>query len=147
MSIAQAKGDRGKADKIFSLLIRSTMYCERCGARCPCEVAPKKHTQGCPLTCSHIVGRTTSWTRTLLDNAQCLCFKCHAEFTADPVAFTKWLESTIGLEEYYRLKQISNEGIGTKFDWAAEVIRLKGLQKEMEAGTWHRSAVSGEGLV
>lgn len=133
MPVKRSKGAKNKADKLFSLIIRSKMACERCGAPCPCPEAPKKHTLGCPLTTSHIVGRTTSHTRTMEANAQALCFKCHAYFTDDPVAFTRWLESTIGLKEYDRLRVISNAGIGIKFDWDAEVDRLDEVWKNILA--------------
>lgn len=137
MSISKAKGTKKKCDDYFSLIIRSKMACERCGVRCPCANAPQKHNRGCPLTCSHIVGRIVSSTRTLEANAQCLCFTCHAYFTSHPVRFAEWLDETIGREEYYRLETIANTGVGKKFDWDEELIRLKGIyEQKQQGGDW-----------
>lgn len=134
MSIARVKGTKGKCDILFSKLIRSVGRCERCGA---IE----------NLQCSHIMSRSYSFTRTMLDNAQCLCAKCHYFFTNNPIEFSKWIFATIGEAKYDFIRAIAIHGIGQKFDWERELERLKGLFKEMEAGTWHRSVASGEGLV
>lgn len=117
MSIARAKGPRGKADKLFSELVRSKGFCLRC-----------RRTDN--LQCSHIRSRRFSATRTDLANAQCLCAGCHRYFTDNPVEFTDWLDATIGRDEYLRLKRKSEASgkFGTKF-WEAEVERLKGLKE------------------
>lgn len=134
MSIARPKGDKGKCDVLFSKIIRSTGRCMRCGG-------------SDYLQCSHIIGRSYSWTRTFLPNAQPLCASCHRYFTDHPVRFRDWLYSTIGESGYLALEKQAHEGVGKKFDWTAELARLKEVYKEVEAGTWHPSVGLGEELV
>lgn len=149
MPVKAKKGSKKKCDDLFSLIIRSAGSCQRCGIPCPCSEAPQRHPRvnGCTMTTSHIIKRSPSWTRTLEQNAQCLCFKCHAFFTDNPVRFTEWLDSTIGREEFYRLERIANDGVGKKFDWDEELERLKLIFQKVEAGTWHQSVVSAGSLV
>lgn len=134
MPIAKVKGAKGKCDILFSKLIRSVGHCERCGTT--------EH-----LQCSHIMSRGYSWTRTMEDNAQSLCAKCHYHFTNNPIEFSKWVFATIGEAKYDFVRAIALHGVGQKFDWDAELIRLKELTKQMEAGEWHRSVASVGSLV
>jgi len=115
----QAKGAKGKADVIASKIVRSIGYCEKCG-----ESEYKK------LTCSHIVGRRYSATRTDLENLQCLCYSCHYYFENWPKEFSRWITSTIGIEKYEHLK--AKAETVTKMNWDMELERLKLIYKEME---------------
>jgi len=123
MSVARMKGDKAACDTLYSLIIRSEGECERCHVQCPCETAPKKHTKGCPLTTSHIIGRRFSATRTYEPNGQSLCFSCHRRFTDWPVEFSHWITESIGTEAYDELVERSREV--TKMDWSEERERLK----------------------
>ena len=120
MTLAKAKGARGRADRAFSKLVRSRGSCERCGG-----------TQN--LQTSHVRSRRYSATRTDLANAQCLCATCHQFFTHHPVEFTEWIYASIGYGEYERLRAKSLAGgkFGKAF-WEAEARRLEGLVKKLE---------------
>lgn len=129
MPIKHPKGDKGKCDDLFSLIIRSTGECLKCGWTCTCESAPKHHTRACKLTCSHIIGRKYSATRTLEANAQNLCYSCHARFTDWPKEFSYWITETIGTEAYEELRRKAETV--TKMDWSEELQRLKTVAKEL----------------
>ncbi len=118
MSIAKASGARGKADVLFSKIIRAKGHCERCG-------------KSSDLQCSHVISRLYSATRTDTSNAQCLCAGCHRFFTNNPIEFTEWIYSTIGKAEYERLwmKARVPRKFGKQF-WESEVVRLRQLLKE-----------------
>ena len=65
---------RNKADRIFSLIIRSRGQCERCGQKPP----------KVKLETSHVFSRRYAWIRTDENNAFCLCSGCHRFVTANP---------------------------------------------------------------
>lgn len=111
------KGDRGKATRLHSLIVRSRGYCQKCSTTLNLE-------------CAHIIGRSYASTRTDVENAYCLCKSCHIRFTAHPDEWMQWVDDTIGRDEYDRLKAKAVAGIGVKVDWAAEVERLKTIAKE-----------------
>lgn len=117
MPIKRYKGSKGKCDVLASKITRAKGYCERCGT-----------SEG--LTTSHIIGRKYSATRTLEANLQCLCFRCHRRFTDFPREFSHWITESIGSEKYEELRAKA-ETIGTRFDWDAELLRLKAIAKEM----------------
>ena len=85
MPVKQAKGEKGTADKYFSMAIRSIGHCEKCGT-----------SQG--LTCSHIISRKYNATRCSFRNAHCLCFSCHQYFGDNPILFAEWVMSTWAAE-------------------------------------------------
>ncbi len=121
MSITRAKGPRGKADALFSKIIRARGSCERCG-----DSEYRK------LQCAHILSRRYSATRTDTTAAICLCWTCHRFFTDNPVEWTEWLYETIGPAEYLRLRQkaLERRTFGKQF-WESEIVRLKALLKEV----------------
>ncbi len=120
MSIARAKGPRGKADALFSKLVRSSGVCVGCGER-----------DYSKLQCCHVVSRRYSATRTDIANAVVGCWVCHRRWTDHPDEWMDFVATHIGLAEYLRLKQKALEGgkFGKTF-WEAEVVRLKELLKE-----------------
>ncbi len=120
MTIHRASGARGKADVLFSKIIRARAQCERCG-----------ESEYSKLECSLVMSRLYSATRTDTANAQCLCNSCHRFFTNNPVEFGFWIEASIGLDEYLRLrlKALKPRKFGKQF-WESEVVRLKALLKE-----------------
>ncbi len=117
MAVSYGKGPRGKATKLHSQLVRSRGHCENCGSQSELQTA-------------HIIRRTWSHTRTDERNAFCLCAKCHRRYTDFPDEFFGFIERTIGLAEYLRLKDKALAGVRKKFDWDAEVLRLQALLKE-----------------
>ncbi len=120
MSIAKASGARGKADVLFSKIIRARGVCVRCGER-----------DYQKLQTMHVVSRRYSAVRTDTANALCGCWSCHRFFTDNPVEWTEFLYETIGAAEYLRLKHKALEPrkFGKQF-WESEVVRLKALLKE-----------------
>jgi 5-methylcytosine-specific restriction endonuclease McrA len=115
------RGVKEEATRLHSRIVRATKgpMCQACGGR--------------PATdCAHIVGRTYSHTRTDEDNAFALCGTCHQRFdnwTDDRVAL---LERIIGMDEYARLKAKAEAGVNVKFDWYAELDRLRAVWAEIE---------------
>jgi hypothetical protein len=112
------KAAKKRADLLFSQIVRSVGYCERCHRRPP-EVQ---------LQTSHWIGRTSSNTRTDFDNAFCLCAACHRWWHSDPTAATDWAISQRGRETYDRLREAANEK--SKVWWPDELKRLQQIAKE-----------------
>lgn len=106
---------KNKATKLHSELVRARGFCENCG-----ESDPTK------LQCAHIVSRRYAQTRTMLENAFCLCARCHMHFTEWPLEFSQFVESHIGEQRYDTLKALATRP--EKMDWLAELERLKALK-------------------
>ena len=131
MSDMYGKGDKGKATKLHSILIRSLGYCESCFRECTCD-DKWKHTQGCFLQAAHIQGRKASATRTLLRNAFCMCASEHGIFTDKPLTFSRFVTTTWAQEYREELIQLSNTM--TKVNWTDRYAELKEIEKQMRAG-------------
>lgn len=133
MSVAYGKGDKGKATKLHSIIIRSLGECEACEYECPC---PDKWKHGvCKLKAAHIQGRTASATRTQLRNAFCLCASCHRKFTDQPLTFSRFVTTTWAQEHRQTLIELSRPMVtGQKMDWEWELDRLKEAQKRIKSG-------------
>ena len=115
MGIKQARGDKGKCDKLVrQILLTQHSKCERCGSEEWLQV-------------SHIISRRYSATRCDLDNVQLLCAKCHRRFTDWPREFSHWITQSIGSEKYDELSAKANQV--TKMDWTAERQRLEAILK------------------
>lgn len=112
-----AKGAKGKADKLFSQLIRSRGACESCGER-----------DYAKLQCAHVIRRAYNATRVDTDNAFCLCWTCHRRFTDWPLEFAAFVVSKIGTDAYesLRLKAEAGRKVSEAY-WLAECERLKSL--------------------
>lgn len=104
---------KDKATKLHSILVRARGACENCGSITN-------------LQCAHIVSRRYSATRTRLDNAFCLCAKCHMHFTEWPLEFHAFVVQKIGAVHYERLRYEALVG-RTKVDWPLELERLQAL--------------------
>ena len=107
------KQSKAKADRIFATYIRSYGRC---------QVAGCTRTS---LQCAHWISRRYSWTRTDERNAFCLCAHHHRWFTDHPTEFGRWAISQRGEPVYRELMAQSLRR--EKFDWDAEVERLKQL--------------------
>ena len=115
MSNIYGKGNKGKATKLHAQIIRDRGACEKCGS-------------SSNLQCAHIFSRKYSWTRPSLDNAFCLCARCHRHYTDNPVEFGEFTNEMIGADKYQELV-VLRETI-MKFDWDAEADRLYAIAKE-----------------
>ena len=127
MTVARRKGDAGRADMLFSRLIRSRGACERCGK-------PGTDT-------AHIVRRRYSATRCIEDNAWCLCRSCHHLTGEWPHEFCWLVERTIGMDRYHELYRLANAGLtqSSRLFWRGEVERLIARCQEAGVDTRWRS--------
>ena len=113
------KGYKGKADKLFSKIVRSRGSCERCGT-----------TEYATLQCAHIITRKYSATRTDTRNAWCLCARCHRRLTDWPREHSRFITQTIGGNTYEELRAKA-EAV-TKVNWEDEYERLMGIARDMD---------------
>ena len=98
------------ADELFSAIIRSKGFCERCG---------KKEN----LQCAHIISRGYHQVRWDTDNAFCLDSGCHRYFTNRAIEFEVFVKSKIGEAHYQQLK---DRAIDYKtIDYKAVIQRLQ----------------------
>lgn len=107
------KALRNKADKLFSLAVR-----DRAGNQC----------QNCGgvyrVQCAHIVSRRYGAVRWALDNAVCLCAKCHMKFTHDPLGWDDWVNERYGPGRLEQLKLRARQGVA-KIDLEAVIASLE----------------------
>lgn len=129
MTRAYGKGLKAKATVLHSKVVRARGYCLACSLGW--EPMPKSQTR---LECAHIIARNYAATRTDESNAYCLCASHHARFTHWGVEWFRFIEATIGMEEYERLrvKAEFNRRVWKDADWQAEIDRLSVLLKEAE---------------
>ena len=103
---------RNKADKLFSLAIRNRDdHCLACGS-------------AFRLQCAHIVSRRYGATRWSMDNAVCLCARCHLKYTHDPLGWEEWVDDRFGKGRLVQLKLRARQGVA-KVDLEAVVESLK----------------------
>lgn len=119
MVLKAAKGLKKKCDDLFSKIIRSRGYCQRCG-----------ETDYAKLQCAHIISRRYIATRCDTRNAWSLCASCHFRLTGWPREHSQFITETIGSELYDELKAKA-EAVGPKLNWADEFSRLKELAKNL----------------
>lgn len=115
------RGAKAKCLKMHSEIVRARGACEYldCGSRLN-------------LQCAHIIRRTFAWTATDETNAWCLCAKHHFLIDLHPDDFMEFVDQSIGRAAFNRLKRKARDGVGRKFDWDAEQIRLSGLLAEVQ---------------
>lgn len=118
MTVARAKGDKGRADFLFSRIVRSRGHCQYPGCT----------SQG-PYECAHLIGRSMSGTRVQEDNAVCLCGSHHRLIDAWWDEKQKVVQATIGEARYDELKELAREHkflpITSAQFWKAERARLE----------------------
>jgi len=111
MPVKRQKGLKGKADALFSEIIRAQGFCEADGwDNRPCS--PQLQT-------AHIVTRGRSATRTDTRNAFCICFAHHRYFHDYPRQFSHYISDTWAADYYDTIyaKSITP----TKVDWQERV--------------------------
>lgn len=110
-----------EATRLHSKIVRATK-----GPWCQCGC-------GRPATdAAHVIPRVFSHTRTDVDNAFALAAQCHRRFTNHADEWVVFCFSTIGEAEYDRLKRKALDGVDVKFDWYAELDRLRALEESMD---------------
>jgi hypothetical protein len=112
MKTKASKGDKAKADKIFSLAIRSIGYCEACKRREN-------------LQCAHIMSRRYSKVRCDTRNAFCLCAGCHIYYTQNPYEFARFIDTTWARKYVDDVRAIGHSVTAPKTDWLERVEFLK----------------------
>lgn len=122
-STSKGKGPKAKADRLFSLIVRSRGACERCGSA-----------DYSRLQCAHIVSRRYSATRCDEQNAWALDAKCHMELTLDPYKHVAFAVETRGEDGYADLRAKALAGTNSKVDWVEVAARLAARWKEIEGG-------------
>jgi hypothetical protein len=119
MPVKRYKGQKAKADKLFSEIIRSYGECEAegwDGRRCSSQ-----------LQTAHICSRRSSATRTDLRNAYCLCFAHHRYFTDFPRQFSRFITTTWAQDYYDDVHQ--RAVTPTKVDWGERVDFLQTIKR------------------
>lgn len=117
----KASAVKAEATRLHSQIVRARGRCENCG--------DDWRATGSKLECAHIVSRRYSRTRTDLDNAFCLCSRCHMRFTEWPLEFAEFVTAKIGEAKYRALVEKAH-GIG-KVDWYDELDRLRAIAAGM----------------
>jgi hypothetical protein len=114
VGVKRNKGIKGKADKLFSEVIRSVGHCEADGfdgVKC----SPQ-------LQCMHIISRKYNATRCDLRNAFSGCAAHHRYFTDHPRQFSRFITTTWAQDYYDQMYQRSrNSAIGKLVDWEERV--------------------------
>ncbi len=109
MTAKTPKAAKKKADDLFSLIVRSLGYCERCGYEGRMET-------------SHWISRRYAWTRTYEANAFCFCSSCHRWWHNYPTDASDWAIGQRGRDTWEHIRERSYRR--DKFDWFTEVERL-----------------------
>lgn len=115
MTVSRRNGAPGKADFLFSRIVRSRGRCEYPGC-----------TSAGPYDTAHLIGRTYSSTRCIEDNAVCACRTHHHLIDNWPDEKLRVVEATIGLARWGELKRLANAGPPPpkRLFWPSEVDRL-----------------------
>ena len=122
MAVSYGKGDKGKATKLHAEITRSVGFCERCGGNNSLQTA-------------HIISRRYSATRTMLNNAYCLCAGCHRRFTDHPLEFARFVTTTPLRSVYDQLYELSqlNQKYPKTF-WSDRLAELRRVKKAIDSG-------------
>jgi hypothetical protein len=114
------RGDKAKADKLFSEVIRMPGYCEAEGKRWgTCSFKQ--------LQCAHIISRRFNSVRTDTRNAFCLCAGHHRRFTDHPREFSHFITDTWAADFYDAVYAKSQMVI--KVNWSERIEFLKQVKQ------------------
>lgn len=117
-----AKTAKKAADDWFSLIVRSTGFCLRCG-----------ESDYGKLETHHIHTRHMSSVRCDFRNAVCFCGSCHRWAHHHGPSFARWLRENWWKDEAEELEVERLAHTSMKVDWFGEVERLAARWKEIEA--------------
>jgi len=131
MGAAYGKGDRGKATRLHSKIVRERAgnRCEHC-ARAPGDINPATGKPVKMMNCAHIISRHMAATRTDELNAFCFCASCHWYFGKWPVEFARFVFAAVGEAWYDNLFMKAQFGKGKKINWTEELERLESVWDE-----------------
>lgn len=121
MAVKGYKGLKGKADRIFSEVIRSTGYCE---AKDIDDVKCSKQ-----LQTAHIISRKYNATRCDVRNAFALCAAHHRYFTDHPRQFSRFITLSWAQQYYDEIYQKSRTPeLGKHMDWEGVIAFLTDIK-------------------
>ena len=125
---------RKKCDKLWSEIVRSKKYCEKCGI-----LANNPH---------HIIGRVNYVLRWDLKNGCLLCQNCHwlQKYSAhqDPLGFMEWLKLSRP-EDYEYLKQRKNQISQPNYDEILKYLKFhEALTSSGSLEKLIRKSINGE---
>lgn len=104
-------------DKLFSEIVRSQGTCDHCSSTSN-------------LQCAHVLSRRHLQTRWDLENALCLCTKCHIFWQhKEPHEFVRWFDKKFGGKLYEELRRRANKT--NKVDYEAKYEELKTLREQI----------------
>lgn len=115
MPLKSSKSLKKKCDILWSKIIRSKGYCERCGKT--------SFLQG-----AHIYSRRYANTRHLLANGLCLCAGCHMWGHHRPTDFTDWVREKLGEDMLSHLREASLST--SKVDYNRVYAELRALEAQ-----------------
>lgn len=119
--VKRAKGLKGKADKLFSHVIRSVGYCEADGYD-DIKCSPQLQT-------AHIISRKYNATRCDTRNAFCMCAAHHRYFTDHPRQFSRFITTSWAQKYYDTVWQRSRTPeLGKKIDWEERIAFLEDIK-------------------
>ena len=115
------KGPKGRADALFSRIVRARGRCEMADWAPPGEdPTPCKG----PLQCCHFMSRTYSNTRCDEGNAWSMCAGHHARQGNDPILTVAFAVHTWGPEHVDEVRQRALH-VGQRVDWGAVLEQLR----------------------
>jgi hypothetical protein len=126
VTVSRRTGAPGKADWLFSRIVRSRGFCQMPGCRCPG-----------PYDTAHVIGRVYSATRCIEDNAWCLCRTHHTTVDNWPEEKLRLVVQTIGMPRYEELRALAQAGPPPpkRLFWPSEVERLMERCQELGIDT------------
>ena len=106
-----------KMDVLFSKIVRDQGVCDKCGG----------HDN---LQCAHVISRKYLQTRWDLENALCLCVKCHLYWAhKEPHEFVRWFDDKFGGKLYDELEKRSKKIASVDYEYEYE--RLKDIEGKL----------------
>lgn len=128
MTVARRKGDAGKADRLFSLIVRSRGRCEYPGC-----------TSYGPYETAHIIRRNNSGVRCVEDNAWSLCGSHHRLVDNWADEHQMLVGETIGHDRYRELRGVAeghkHRAVTSKVFWREEAARMVARCRELGIDT------------
>lgn len=121
-------------DDTFALVVRvrDSNRCRLCNANSDTQ-------------CAHLISRRYEQCRVSLDNAWCLCRRCHARWTHDPLGWDELMERAFGPVEWAKRK--SEAQIPVRPDWSALRLVMKWQLVDVLRGGAHGLDVQAERIL
>lgn len=109
-----------RADRLFSLIVRSAGFCVGCG-------------KTSDLQCAHGFSRRHRATRWDFRNAFPLCRGCHVYWTHRPLEWDEWLRERWGDDQYWDLRRLALSDRRPDLDGLLEDLSVRWAEIEAAA--------------